>query len=117
MFQKVKKSEKKAKDGRPFTLELVTMFSDLVSQVGVVAPPDLKIKKAIDNYPKLLERRPIDTVGILVITSNKGLAGAYNANIVRHTLKKIKEYNEKNITVKLYIVGIKGVAMLKNKRK
>lgn len=112
---KVKKSEKKAKDGRPFTLRLVTMFADLVKQVGVVPPSDLQIKKAIDNYQMLLTRRPIDTVGILVITSNKGLAGAYNANIVRHTLKKIKEYNEQNIAVKLYIVGIKGVAMLKHK--
>ena len=112
---KVKKSEKKAKDGRPFTLELVTMFADLVAQIGIEPPPSLNIKKAIDNYPKLLERRPIDTVGILVITSNKGLAGAYNANVVRHTLNKIKEYNAQNITVKLYIVGSKGVAMLKNK--
>ena len=112
---KVKKSEKKAKDGRPFTIQLVTMFADLVSQIGIVPPPDLSIKKAIDNYPMLLSRRPIDTVGILVITSNKGLAGAYNANIVKHTLKKIKGYNAQNIAVKLYVVGIKGVSMLKHK--
>ena len=112
---KVKKSEKKAKDGRPFTLQLVTLFADLVKQVGTVHPPDLQIKKATDNYQMLLTKRPIDTVGILVITSNKGLAGSYNANIVKHTLKKIKEYNEQNIAVKLYIVGIKGVAMLRHK--
>ena len=112
---KVKKSEKKAKDGRPFTMELVTMFATLVSQIGILPPPDLSMKRAIDNYPKLLEKRPIDTVGILVITSNKGLAGAYNANVVKHTLKKIKEYNAQNIAVKLYIVGIKGIAMLKHK--
>lgn len=112
---KVKKSEKKAKDGRPFTMELATMFATLVSQIGIIPPPDLSIKRAIDNYPKLLEKRPIDTVGILVITSNKGLAGAYNANVVKHTLKLIKEYNSQNIAVKLYIVGIKGVTMLKHK--
>ena len=112
---KVKKSEKKAKDGRPFTLNLVTMFADLVKQIGVVPPPDLQIKRALDNYQMLLTRRPIDTVGLLVITSNKGLAGSYNANIVKHTIKKIKEYNEQNIAVKLYIVGTKGVAMLKHK--
>ena len=112
---KVKKSEKKAKDGRPFTLQLVTMFADLVKQVGTVPPPDLQIKRALDNYQMLLTRRPIDTVGMLVITSNKGLAGAYNANIVRQTLKKIKEYNEQNISVRLYVVGQKGVSMLKHK--
>ena len=112
---KVKKSEKKAKDGRPFTLQLVTMFADLVKQVGTVPPPDLQIKRALDNYHMLLTRRPIDTVGMLVITSNKGLAGAYNANVVKLTLKKIKEYNEQNIAVKLYVVGTKGIAMLKHK--
>ena len=112
---KVKKSEKKAKDGRPFTLQLITMFADLVKQVGTVPPPDLQIKRALDNYQMLLTKRPIDTVGMLVITSNKGLAGAYNANVVRQTLKKIKEYNEQNIAVKLYIVGIKGISMLKHK--
>ena len=112
---KVKKSEKKAKDGRPFTIELVTMFADLIEQTSKKDLPELNIKKAIDNYPKLLDWRPIDTVGILVITSNKGLAGAYNANIVRKTLEKIKLYNSQNIAVKLYVVGIKGVAMLKHK--
>lgn len=112
---KVKKSEKKAKDGRPFTIELVTMFATLVSRIGIDMPSDLHIKKAIDNYPKLLEKRPIDTVGILVITSNKGLAGAYNANVVRRTMEKIKEYNAQNIAVKLYVVGIKGISMLKHK--
>ena len=112
---KVKKSEKKAKDGRPFTLQLVTMFADLVKQAGTVPPPDLQIKRALDNYRMLLTRRPIDTIGMLVITSNKGLAGAYNANVVKQALKKIKEYNEQNLAVKLYVVGIKGVAMLKHK--
>lgn len=112
---KVKKSEKKAKDGRPFTIEMVSLFASLTSQIGIIPPCELKIQKAIDNYPKLLEKRPIDTVGILVISSNKGLAGAYNANIVRHTIKKIKKYNEENISVKLYIVGTKGLSMLRHK--
>lgn len=112
---KVKKSEKKAKDGRSFTIELVTMFANLVSQIGIDMPAELNIKRAVDNYPKLLKKRPIDTVGILVITSNKGLAGAYNANIVKRTLEKIKEYNSQNIAVKLYVVGTKGVSMLKHK--
>jgi len=112
---KVKKSERKAKEGRPFTRELVTMFASLLEQVGSVPSADLEIKRAIDNYPKLLEKRPIDTVGMLVITSNKGLAGAYNANVIKHTLKKIKTYNEQSIAVKLYVVGIKGISVLKHK--
>ena len=52
---------------------------------------EIKTKYAIDNYPALLNAREVDTVALVVISSNKGLAGAYSANIVRFTLNKIKE--------------------------
>ena len=34
---------------------------------------------------------------IVVLTSNKGLAGAYNANVVRNALKIIEEYSKQGI--------------------
>ena len=57
----------------------------------------------------------IKTVGLLVVTSNKGLAGAYNANIVRRTLQIIKDYKEQGIDAKVFIVGQKGISSLKRK--
>jgi len=112
---RVKKSENAVKAGRPFSDELIKLFKKLLSAVGSDSAPDIKIKMAIDNYPELLRRRELKTVGLLVVTSNKGLAGAYNANVIRNALKSIAEYKEQGISSKLFIIGQKGIAALKRK--
>lgn len=114
---KVKKAENTVKASRPFTFELTDMFKRLLASVGTYSAQSLKIKSAVDNYPELLQVRDVKTVGLLVITSNKGLAGAYNANIVRKTLQTIKEYQSQGIKTILFIVGQKGVSTLKRKCK
>lgn len=112
---KVKKSENAAKSTRPYSEALVDIFKKLVSAVGYTESAGLKFEHAIENYPKLLSTRPVKTVGMLVITSNKGLAGAYNANIVKNVVKAIKNYKSNNIDVKLFIIGQKGISSLKSK--
>lgn len=114
---KVKKAENTVKASRPFTAELTAMFKKLLSSVDGYNSTTLKIKSAIDNYPELLEVRETKAVGLLVITSNKGLAGAYNANIVRKTLTTIQDYNSRGIKTILFVVGQKGIAALKRKCK
>lgn len=114
---KVKKAENTVKASRPFTAELSSMFRKLLASVGTYSSQSLKIKSAIDNYPELLQVREIKTVGLLVITSNKGLAGAYNANVVRKALQTIKEYETQGIKTAIYIVGQKGISTLKRKCK
>ena len=114
---KVKKAENTVKASRPFTAELSSMFKKLLASVGTYSSQSLKIKSAIDNYPELLQVREIKTVGLLVITSNKGLAGAYNANVVRKALQTIKEYETQGIKAVIYIVGQKGISTLKRKCK
>ena len=112
---RVKKAENTVKASRPFTAELNIMFKKLLNSVGTYSASTLKIKSAIDNYPALLQPRPLKTAGLLVLTSNKGLAGAYNANIVRRTIKKIEEYQAQGIRTILFIVGQKGISALKRK--
>lgn len=112
---KVKRAENSVKASRPFTSELSGMFKRLLNSVGTYSGQTLKIKHAIDNYPELLQKREIKTVGLLVITSNKGLAGAYNANVVRKTIEKIKEYKAQGIGSILFVVGQKGISSLKKK--
>lgn len=114
---KVKKAENTVKASRPFTAELSSMFKKLLASVGTYSSQSLKIKSAIDNYPELLRVREIKTIGLLVITSNKGLAGAYNANVVRKALQTIKEYETQGIKTVIYIVGQKGISTLKRKCK
>lgn len=114
---KVKKAESTVKMSRPFTAELNTMFKKLLNSVGAYSDTTLKIKSAIDNYPALLQVREVKTAGLLIITSNKGLAGAYNANIIKKTIQTIKEYNDNGIKAILFIVGQKGISSLKRRCK
>lgn len=113
---KVKRAETTVKSARPFAEELMVIFRRMLSAVnGEYSLENLHVKKAIDNYAVLLEKREIKSVGLVVMTSNKGLAGAYNANIIRRTLSMVDEYNEKGIAVKLFVVGQKGISGLKRK--
>ena len=112
---KVKKSQVKVVSARPFAKALGEAFAKVLSSVEGYSSAGLQIARAIDNYPALMEKRDLKTAGILVVTSNRGLAGAYNANVIRFTLKKIEEYKEKGIDVKLFIVGLKGTSSLKRR--
>lgn len=112
---KVKKAENSVKAGRPFSDELISLFKKLLNAVGGDTTPNIKIQFPIDNYPELLKRREMKTAGILVVTSNKGLAGAYNANVIRNALKTIAEYKAQGINSKLFIIGQKGISSLKRK--
>lgn len=112
---KVKKSETAVKAARPYTRELVSMFQKLLNSVDEFSKETLRIKQAIDDYPDLLKVREVKNVGMLVMTSNKGLAGAYNANVVRDTLRRISEYKKQGIGVQLFVAGQKGISALRKK--
>lgn len=114
---KVKRAETSVKISRPYTKELASMFRKLLNSVDEFSSATLKIKYALDDYPELLQAREIKTVGMLIITSNKGLAGAYNANVVRDAIRRINDYKEKGIGVKLFIIGQKGISALRKKSK
>ncbi|MCD7779791.1 MAG: ATP synthase F1 subunit gamma [Candidatus Gastranaerophilales bacterium] len=110
---KVKKFENKVKASRPFTYELEKMFYRLLHSVSEIEAKETTFKEPLNNYPVLLEEKPIKNVGLLIITSNKGLSGAFNANLVRYTLKTIREYKENGIGCELFIIGQKGYNVLK----
>ncbi len=112
---KVKRAETSVKTSRPYTRELVSMFQKLMNSVTEFSSETLKIKQAIDDYPALLQIRDVKTVGMLVITSNKGLAGAYNANVVRDALRRIAEYKKEGVEVRLFVAGQKGISALRKK--
>lgn len=112
---KVKKAESTVKAARPFADELLQLFRKMIATVSEFSVSGLKVERALDNYPALLERREVKSEGLLVITSNKGLAGAYNANIIKTTLKRIKENSENGIHTVIYPVGQKAVSAFKHK--
>ena len=112
---KVRAAEVATKASRPYALELVYMFQKLLNSITEFSSETLKIKRAIDNYPKLLERREIKNVGLFIVTANKGLAGAYSANVVKLALKEIKDYQKQGIGVKVFIAGQKGISIIRKK--
>lgn len=64
-------------------------------------------------HPLLYQRPDIDEILVVLITGDRGLAGAYNTNIVRYTMEKFRDIQ---IPIKYVIVGRKGRDMLARRR-
>jgi F-type H+-transporting ATPase subunit gamma len=62
------------------------------------------------DHPLLVPRETVRRAGVLVITSDRGLAGAYNANALRTAEQLISRLREDRKEVALYVVGRKGTA-------
>ena len=111
---KVKKAENAVKASRPFTLELFKTFIEIYNSIDDKKFEKINPKNPLLNFPVLLKERAIKTVGLVVVSSNKGLAGAYTANIVRYATKKIKKANEEGYKVKIFLLGQKAEAQIRN---
>ncbi len=61
----------------------------------------------------LFKQRPIETRLYIVITSNSGLAGAYNANVLKQLFKSIKADQEAGIKSRVISVGNKGAQFVR----
>jgi F-type H+-transporting ATPase subunit gamma len=58
----------------------------------------------------LLERREVKTMGVLIVTSDRGMAGAYASNIIRLAETRIVELEKSGVDVAVYAVGKKAHA-------
>ena len=56
----------------------------------------------------LLQHRPVTSIGLLLITADRGLAGAYNGNIIRTAVDQIGKWEEEGKQVRVVTVGRKG---------
>jgi F-type H+-transporting ATPase subunit gamma len=66
----------------------------------------------IPNLPILLDREKVETVGILLITGDRGLAGPFNSQIVRAGNRRAAELRSEGTSVLWYAVGRRGVSSL-----
>ncbi len=95
---KLRRATEAAQAARPYAERLEAVVSSIASKV-TVGP----------QSPKLLAGTGKDDVHLLVVaTSDKGLAGAFNTNIVRLARKKAEELRTAGKTVKFYTIGKKG---------
>lgn len=65
-----------------------------------------------DSFP-LMENREIKTVEIVVITSDRGLCGSFNSNIIKLAGKKTRQYESEGKKVSYVCVGKKGNQILR----
>jgi F-type H+-transporting ATPase subunit gamma len=62
---------------------------------------------------EFLQPREIKNVGFIVITTDRGLCGGLNTNLIRTTINSIKQWKEKSAGIKLGLIGSKGESFFK----
>jgi F-type H+-transporting ATPase subunit gamma len=65
------------------------------------------------DFPLLRSEVITNRVGVLVVTSNRGLAGAFNANLVRAARTHMKQLRAEGKEIELHVIGKKGASMLR----
>ena len=99
---KLRRAQQAAEAGRPYAQRLEGVMASLASKV-VIGP----------ESPKLLAGTGRDQAHLLVVcTSDRGLAGAFNSNIVRAARKAADDLIREGKTVYFYLVGRKGRAVI-----
>jgi F-type H+-transporting ATPase subunit gamma len=86
---------------RPYTEKLSELVADL-ARAGAQL-----------EHPLLEAREPGAPEALVVITSNRGLAGSYNANVLRAAQALLEERRAAGKTVELHVFGAKGIAYFK----
>ena len=64
------------------------------------------------RHPFLVSRDTVKKVGIIIITTDKGLCGGLNTNIQRLALNKIKEWESEGETYEVCCIGNKGLGFM-----
>ncbi|MCX5618700.1 F0F1 ATP synthase subunit gamma [Bombella sp. TMW 2.2543] len=102
---KLRRAQNQAEAARPYAETMQRMMSELATASKGMDPSTL---------PPLLAGTGKDDVHLLVIlTSDRGLAGGFNANIIRTARQQIDELKAKGRTVRLLPVGRKGAEIFK----
>src|SRR5882757_6912459 len=104
---RLRRAQERALAARPYVQMLTNVLKSLVTRADVFDPATGELL-----HP-LLVRRPEKNVLLIVVTGDKGLAGAFNANILKAASKFIATKQGKNIDV--IAVGRKGRDYMKRR--
>lgn len=94
---RISKAQERVEASRPYASEITTVLSALAGAATSL------------DHPLLVERENPRRAGVLVVTSDKGLCGAYNANVLRATEELLSLLGDQGKQPYLYIVGDKGL--------
>jgi len=103
---KLKRAQDRVVAARPYAESLRQVLADLVS-------PELA-----QQFPLL--RRPLPPAkggptraALILVTSNRGLCGAFNSNLIKEAKRRIEQLESAGLTVELHCVGKKGAGYFK----
>ena len=101
---RIRKAQDAMMVARPFATKMLEMVNDLKNEVLALPQPEQGESWA----SRFFVNRTGDPnkIGVLVITGDKGLAGSFNAVVLRALLRFLKENREKQVTA--FVVGKKG---------
>ena len=93
---KLRRAQERVLSARPYATKMAELLGHLVSAADTTR----------DGAPSLLTHREGPKRQIVIITSDRGLAGAFNSNVLRRSLEFIRTSNEPDVT--LVVVGRKA---------
>ena len=93
---RIAKAQARVAASRPYAVAITNVMTALASNANI-------------DHPLLQPREVVRRAGVLVITSDRGLCGGYNANAIRTAEQLISRLREDGKQVTLYVVGRKGV--------
>ena len=100
---KLKRAQDRVVGARPYARALAEVLGDLYA-------PELA-----ERFPLLRQPAADGTkrVGLVLITSNRGLCGAFNANLIREARRRMEELEGQGARIDLHLVGKKGISYFK----
>ncbi|MDQ3886193.1 MAG: F0F1 ATP synthase subunit gamma [Actinomycetota bacterium] len=94
---RIARAQARVEASRPYTEEITKVLSALATGAANL------------DSPLLIERENPQRAGVLVVTSDRGLAGGYNANVLRAAEELQSLLREEGKSIRLYVVGRKGL--------
>src|SRR5271166_5495938 len=105
---KLRRAQERALHARPFAQMLTNVLQSVVSRAELVDP-----ETGMPLHPLLRETLPEKTVLIIIVTGDRGLAGAFNSNVLKAPLRFVEYLKDKNIDV--IAIGRKGRDFLRRR--
>jgi F-type H+-transporting ATPase subunit gamma len=97
---KMKKAQDRMKASRPYVGRMVAIARHLAH-----ANPEYR-------HPFLIKRPAVSNIGLIVVTTDKGLCGALNTNALRVALARIKEWQARGVGARVTPIGTKGLGFM-----
>jgi len=94
---RIAKARVRVAENQPYTDKMNEVIRNLGAGSGAASHP-------------LLERRELKTAGVVVVSSDRGLAGGYNSSIIRMAEHRTHDLQEQGMDVRLYTVGERAKA-------